>query len=88
MRCLISGIEGFVGMRKAGGPVIHTDEGTLLRPKAEAPGTFEALPDDIRAMIDDAVNSAPSADRDSLRRALVENHNKSLAQNANGIGRY
>lgn len=85
----LASVEGFVEMRRKAGGIIHTDEGTLIRPRAEAPGTYEALPEDIRSLIEDACKHAGVDDRESLRKALVETHTKQLAHaGVNGAGRY
>jgi hypothetical protein len=87
----LASIEGFVEMRRAGGAVIHTDEGTLIKPRAAEPGSMDALPPDVQAMVDDACAHADVDDRDALRKALIETHTKQLARAANGAaagGRY
>lgn len=86
-------VEGFVEMRKKAGVIVHTDDSTIVKPKAAAPGTEDSLPKEVIEMIDAAVAGA-SGDKKKIRAELVEahlkTHNEQIAARAlNGsAGRY
>lgn len=84
-------VRGFVEQATKGAPIVHTEEGELLRPKAAAPGTEESLPKDTIVMIDAAMAACPNGVKPEVfRKTLVDahlaDHKKRLAS-ANGVGR-
>lgn len=84
-------VRGFVEQATKGAPIVHTEEGELLVPKAAAPGTEGALSKDVVAQIDAAMAACPSnMKKEDFRKALVDahlaDHKKRLAS-ANGVGR-
>jgi len=84
-------VRGFVTQARKGAPIVHTEEGELLVPKAAAPGTEASLSKDIIATIDAAmVACPPGMKQEDFRARLVEahlaDHKKRLAS-ANGAGR-
>lgn len=84
-------VRGFVEQATKGAPIVHTEEGELLRPKAAPPGTEESLSKDTIAMIDAAMAACPSGVKPEVfRKTLVDahlaDHKKRLAS-ANGVGR-
>lgn len=84
-------LEGWLEMRRAAGPVIHTSEGTIVKPKVVKPGTEESLPEEVRELIDAACEASGLADSAALRAELVKAHLKShtdrIKSAANGAGR-
>jgi ClpP class serine protease len=82
-------VRSLVAFAKKRGPMVHTEEGTLLVPRdANAkPGTEESLPKETRAMIDAAV-SAAHGDKEKIRAELVAAHTKARANGAATEGRY
>lgn len=86
-------VKGFVEMRRKSGVIVHTDESTILQPKASKPGSVEALPQFTRDMIDAAVASATGDKakvRAELEAAHLKAHNEQVARALNGAteGRY
>jgi hypothetical protein len=56
----LKGLRALVTEAEANGsPMVATAEGDLIRPKAVSPGTEEALPADVIAMIDSACYPTP-----------------------------
>ena len=82
-------VEGFVEMRRKSGVIVHTDESTILKPKAAQPGSEAALPESVVKMIDQAVACCTTGDPRAFRAALVAAHTKAQVEQANGQnGRY
>lgn len=78
-------LKAFVDVRLKSG-LVHTDDSTLVRPKAATPGTEDALSADVLAMIDVATehyNGDKKTFRASQVAAHLEAHKKQLA-GANG----
>jgi hypothetical protein len=68
-------IKGFVQQATKGAPIVHTDEGELLVPRAAAPGTEESLPKDVLDMINGAMAACPSSIKPEVfRKTLVDAH--------------
>ena len=53
----LSVVEGFIEMRQSAGVIVHTDDTTLVKPKASKPGTEESLPKEVLEIIDQAVSA-------------------------------
>lgn len=91
----LSVVKGFVEHRKATGVIVHTDEESLVKPKATAkPGTEESLPEDTINVINEAVAAFPgnaeakAKFRADLVVANLKSHNEAVANALNGVGRY
>jgi hypothetical protein len=76
-------VKDFLSMRKR--PLIATDEEELRAPGHKMVGA--ELPKDVQKQIEIAVAAAPEAQRDAVRKQLVEAQRDRLAS-ANGAGRY
>lgn len=85
-------LSAFVTEAEKGSPLVHTEEGDLIKPRAATPGTEASLPADIRELIDAACANSGLRDTKALRADLVKahlkDHNDRLNAAPNGAGRY
>jgi ClpP class serine protease len=71
----VSALRSLVAEAEKGAPLISTEDGDLMKPKAVVPGTEESLSKDVLAMIDSAVLACPaSMSPKDYRAALVKGH--------------
>lgn len=86
----LSVVRGFVETALKGSPMVHTESGDLLIPKASAANTKEALPKDIQEMIDGAVAALPGSfnaeQKQKFEATLVQRHLEDQAKALNGAG--
>lgn len=78
-------LQAFVDVRLKSG-LVHTDDSTLVRPKAATPGTEDSLPEGVVAMID-AATANYNGDKVSFRASQVAAHlaaHKKQLEGANG----
>ncbi len=87
----LEGLRAFVAEAEKGQPMVNTEEGMLLRPKAVQPGTEASLPKETLALIDQAVAACglrdPKAFRETLVQSHLKAHNERLNAAMNGAGR-
>jgi ClpP class serine protease len=87
----LSALRAFVAEAKKGQPMVATEEGDLIVPKAVVPGSEESLPKETLAMIDQAVAACGLRDPKAFREQLVAKHTAShsdrLNKALNGAGR-
>lgn len=90
----VPALRALVAEAEKGAPMISTEEGDLIQPKAVIPGTEGGLSKEARAMIDSAVLATPAGmDPKAYREALVKGHIEAQSSTArdrlNGTaGRY